>query len=291
LVNHAQGLPKFAMNAFVTSPDLKSVAHQFLFAAEATIPVQGDKPIHITSDTDYPFDESITYRIESSRSFDFYVRIPEWATNGSTVKKDIDNDAVQEETVQADSNSLYKVQIFPGKTSFRITLNAKIRVVPRSNNAVAIYRGALLYAMEIPHKAKTGPPRHFAEWTPLPDDAKYSQAIRDVEYTPTADWQVAIDPSQARFNRVATKGNLPNPVFESGAPPVSIKVAGSKISNWPLEGDCAGLPPSNPSVTGKPFAIKLVPFASAKLHISEFPVVKLANVDLEEAQGSSCTLM
>lgn len=282
------------MNAFVASPDLKSIAHQFLFAAEATIPVQGDKPIHITSDTHYPFDETITYRIESSRSFDFYVRIPEWATEGSTVKKDLDNDSAQEETVQVDSNNLYKVPIFPGTTAFRFTLNAKIRVVPRSNNAVAIYRGALLYAMEIPHKAKTGPPRHFAEWTPLPEDAKYSQAIRDVEYTPTADWQVAIDPSQAHFHRVAIKGgNLPNPVFESGAPPVSITAAGSKILNWPLEGDCAGLPPSNPAVTGKPFAVKLVPFASAKLHISEFPVVELANVDLEKAhsQGTSCTLM
>lgn len=281
------------MNAFVASPDFKSIAHQFLFAAEATISIPGEKPIHITSDTHYPFDESITYRIESSRSFDFYVRIPEWAADGSTVKKDLDNDTVQEEKVQADSNSLYKVPISPGRTSFRITLDAKIRVVPRSNNAVAIYRGALLYAMEIPHKAKTGPPRHFAEWTPLPEDDKYSPWTRDVEYTPTGDWQVAIDPSQAHFDRTTIKGDLPNPVFESGAPPVSITVAGTKIINWPLDDDCAGLPPSNPSPTGKPFAVRLVPFASAKLHISEFPVVKLAKVDVKKAhsQGSGCTLM
>jgi Beta-L-arabinofuranosidase, GH127 len=280
------------MNAFVASPDLRFIAHQFLVPAEVTIPVTGSKPIHIISDTHYPFDEKLGYKIETDRAFDFYIRIPEWATKGTTIDRTSNNEEVMEETIEVDTSNLYKVAITPGTTAFTVTLNAEIRVVPRPNNAVAIYRGALLYAMEIPHKKKVGPPTHFAEWKPLPD-AAYSPKLCDVEYRPTEDWRVAIDPSQLHFHRSEVKGNLPNPVFASGAPPVYISVVGTKISNWPLEGDCAGLPPANPAATGKPFGVKLVPFASAKLHISEFPVVDLTKgkVNLKSHRPRHCVLM
>ncbi|OKL64613.1 hypothetical protein UA08_00565 [Talaromyces atroroseus] len=294
LVNHSQALPKFAMNAFVASPDLRFIAHQFLVPAEAKIPVTGRRPIYIISETHYPFDEKLSYEVETDQAFEFYIRVPEWATKGTTINRASGNEETKEETIEVDANNLYKIAIAPGKTAFTITLNAEIRVVPRPNNAVAIYRGALLYAMEIPHKAKVGPPTHFAERKPLPD-AEYSPKLCDVEYTPTADWRVAIDPSQMHFHRSEVKGNLPNPVFASGAPPVSINVAGTKISNWELEGDCAGLPPANPAATGKPFGVKLVPFASAKLHISEFPVVDLSKdkVNLQSRRPSHghCVLM
>lgn len=278
------------MNAFVASPDLGYIAHQFLVPAEIKIPYQDENPIHIISETHYPFDEKITYKIESSRGFDFYVRVPEWATEGSTVNRDLNNQEMKEEAVKVDDHNLYKISIAPGKITFRITLNAAIRVVPRPNNAVAIYRGALLYAMEISHKAKSGPPTHFAEWKPL-RDADYSSKLRDVEYTPTTDWQVAIDPSQMHFERSDVRDELPNPIFASGAPPVSIAVAGTKISNWELEGDCAGLPPAHPHPTGKPFTVKLVPFASAKLHISEFPVINLKKVKRQSHKSGHCELM
>lgn len=284
-------MPKFAMNAFVASADMKSICHQFLVPAEVTIPIERDQKIHVVSETHYPFDETIIYHIETPRSFDFYVRIPEWARTGTTVNTALDSEDVRDESVEVDANSLFKFAVPKGKTSFRLTLNATIRVVPRPNNAVAIYRGALLYAMEIPHKAKVGPPTHFSEWRPLPD-ADYSSKLRDVEYIPTADWQVAIDPSQASFHRSKVTGDLPNPIFESGAPPVSITVAATKISNWKLEGDCAGLPPADPHATGKPFAVKLVPFASAKLHISEFPVVNLKRIELGQQEKSGhCIVM
>jgi hypothetical protein len=268
------------MNIFVASQDHRSILHQYLVAAEVVIPVKNERPVTIISETHYPFDERIHYTIRSDRKFDFYIRIPEWVGAGSTITKDTQYPAARE-PLTMESPGLSKIVILPGHSTFSISLTTQIRVVSRPNNSVAIYRGALLFALEIPHQTKESSPQGE------PEDVKYPPQVRDVEYTPTGDWQVAIDPSQTLFHREETEGHLANPIFASGAPPVSITVAASKISNWALEGDCAGLPPSNPAPVGKPFAVRLVPFASAKLHIADFPVLKLGYVDLENIETPS----
>ena len=57
--------------------------------------------------------------------------------------------------------------------------------------------------------------------------------------------------------------------------PVVLKVQGIRIPGWGLKDNSAADPPLSPlAVDGEAVELELVPYGSAKLRITEFPVVK-----------------
>ncbi len=91
---------------------------------------------------------------------------------------------------------------------------------------------------------------------------------------------MAIDPAQIRVVRgEKAEESLPNPIWQLGAPPVELRVAAIEI-DWPLAYDSPASPPANPTVVGKPFAARFVPYASAKLHMAHLPALTLPTVNL-----------
>lgn len=268
-VNHPQALPKFLVATFVRKGN-SGLVHQFLIPASTTLHIAGGTS-SIRCDTKYPFGQVLDYMIKSTTSWDFYIRVPGWATASSTIQI---NGRTQ--ALSPDLNGLHKVRIRLGSTFISVSLGIEVRIVPQANNTVAVYRGALLYALDIEYNISSTTPLNWTDRADLPFSETDPRA-QDHKYLPMSpdSWAVAIDVSQITVHdNSANQKKLPNPIFVRGAPPVYLEVAASKIV-WALDKGTAGLPPDNPVLVGDPFLARLVPFGSAKLHMAQLPLISL----------------
>ena len=221
--------------------------------------------ISIMCDTSYPSSNSLSYTITSTGPFTLSIRIPSWASSNSTVSFDLG--ASHGKPLTTDTNSVFSTPIRKGVTHLTITLSDSIRVVSKPNNAIAIYRGALLYALSTPYTIISTQPLNWTDRTPLPNTTTDPRSMDHI-ITPNDPnfWSIGIDPSQLAFNCSDNEGDI------------WINAAASKIE-WAVVGDTPDLPPSVPTVVGDPFIVRLVPFGKAKLHMAEVPSISLAKVD------------
>ncbi|KAI0351383.1 hypothetical protein OH77DRAFT_951052 [Trametes cingulata] len=256
-VNHPQGWPKFISNAFVTTPDLKSLVHVYLgpFSVNTTL-ADGNK-VAVTVDTLYPFGDTLETTIRADKPFTYHVRIPGWVSKGTIA---INGAAVK---ALSPSNGLQAVSVKAGTTKFTLDLPADITIEARPHGSVAVHRGPLHYAYDIARSQKV-----------LAQNAQQPLAV-DLEFDATAPWQYAIDPSSLTFHRGSpVGGKLPSPIFDSGLPPYTITATACPI-DWAVAGDTfAAAPPTNPACTGPATNITLWPYGATKLRIGEFPTFK-----------------
>lgn len=254
-VNHPQGWPKFVTNSFVTTPDGESLVHVYLgpFSTSQTLS-NGSNPVSVSVDTLYPFSDTLTTTINAEKAFTYYVRVPSWVTNGTISMNG------GEATALSPSNGLQAVKASAGTTQFVLDLPADITIESRPNNSVAVHRGPLHYAYDIPRNE-----------TVLTRNALESRAV-DLQFEATGTWQYAIDPTTLKFNNNPPQdGTLPSPVFDNGLPPFTITASACEI-DWAIAGSTfASAPPENVSCTGNATEITLWPFGATKLRIGEFP--------------------
>jgi DUF1680 family protein len=256
-VNHPQGWPKFVSNAFLTTPDQKSLVHLYLGPFSTKVTLASSNQVTATVDTLYPFSDTLTTTVTASKAFTYYVRIPGWVTGGT-----ISINQGKAQPVQP-VNGLHAVSIAAGTTKFTLNLPAPITIESRPHGSVAVHRGPLHYALDIAHNQ-----------TVLKRNSQQPLAV-DLEFDATAAWQYAIDPSTVKFSTTASSSTkLPSPIFDSGKPPLIITATACPIA-WSIAGNTfAAQPPTSPACTGAETTVTLRPYGSTKLRIGELPVFK-----------------
>ena len=250
--------------------------------------------VNVQCNTQYPFDSDFDYTIVASGSFDFYIRVPDWydpSSSSITVNG-------KSASISPDSQTgMTTVSIPEGTTYMSYVLKApSVRVVPRANSSVAIYHGALLYALDVGQSTVTLAPdstiKNFAHGLSTPQVNPKGGSLpspppqaHDYNITNTQPWNIAIDTSTLKFhsdsNNSLTNGNLPNPLWTPGGPPTYITAQGCQI-DWPLfRGVPAPVPlPANGTrkCTGPAMNITLRPYGSLKIHMAELPTVNLTSL-------------
>ncbi|KAL7280331.1 hypothetical protein ACG7TL_005248 [Trametes sanguinea] len=263
-VNHPQGWPKFISNAFVTTPDQKSLVHVYLGPFNVNLTLANNNKVSVAVDTLYPFSDSLATTITAEKDFTYYVRIPSWVSKGTIAINGAKAKAV------SPSNGLQAVPVKAGTTKFTLNLPSDITIgaaaasKSRPHSSVAVHRGPLHYAFDIARSQKV-----------LQQNAQQPLA-KDLEFDATGTWQLALgNPKTFVFNGGAPEGgNLPSPVFDSGLPPFTITAQACPIE-WGVAGDTfAASPPENPECAGPVQNITLWPFGATKLRIGEFPTFK-----------------
>ncbi|KAI0890090.1 uncharacterized protein GGS22DRAFT_149973 [Annulohypoxylon maeteangense] len=315
-VNHPQAYPKFLANSFATTDGKAGLAHLFLVpgTVAATLGNNGENNVvQASANTTYPFGHTITYTVTADQPVDFYIRIPTWVNiSRSTIDISSPTSTTSSLTLSAAASSaktsarpigpweqgLLPLGLPAGSSTLSLRLSTTPRIVPRANNTVALYYGALLYALAIEHDIEDRDPVAYRTEEILPANTTDPEGrTRDHFYTPKAGarWNVAIDPSQIRVVRKAENGSfvehntddilevsedeVGNPVWDLGGPPVELRVAGVEI-DWPIVLDTAADPGTfDVKPTGKPFSARFVPYGSSKLHMALLPVVELDDVD------------
>jgi len=221
--------------------------------------------VSIICDNSYPLSNILSYSITSTGPFTLSIRIPSWASSNSTIS--FNSSLSNTKSLAKDANSIFSTLINKGVTSLIINLSTSIRVVSKPNNAVAIYHGALLYALSTPYTITSTAPLNWTDRKPLPNTTTDPRSMDHI-ITPNDSnfWSIAIDPSQLVFHSGGDEGDI------------WINAAASKI-DWAVIGDTPDLPPSVPVVVGDPFVVQLVPFGKAKLHMAELPAVSLTKIN------------
>jgi DUF1680 family protein len=260
-VNHPQGFPKFIANAFVMSPDKKSLTQIYMGPLNVKTTLSGlGATVSIAVDTNYPFSDNVKTTITTDKAFTFYVRVPTWINKQASIK--VGSAAATAFTPDA-TTKLQKVSVPAGTTVISQVFSADITIENRLHGSVAIHRGPFNYALDLPKTSKK-------IRTIYPAEPRAS----DYQYDVTSDWSYAIDTSTLSFHAAPANTTLKSPIFDSGASPLSISVQGCRV-NWSLAGTTfASSPPEKPACVGNKMTLSLVPYGATKLRISEFPVIK-----------------
>nr|GAT61416.1 predicted protein [Mycena chlorophos] len=258
-VNHPQGWPKFITNAFLTSADKKSLLHVYLGPFATSVTLANGNTVTANVATLYPFSDTLTTTITAKFAFTYQVRIPSWVVNGTIAINGGMAKAV------APVNGFHSVAIPAGKTTFALDLPAPITTEARLHGSIAVHRGPLHYAFDIPRQSKV-----------LATDAEQPLAT-DLQFSATANWQYAIDPNTLVFSSTPpASGVLPSPIFDSGLTPLKITATACLI-DWAIQAPTfAAVPPTSPTCTGAHTTITLTPYGATKLRIGEFPVFNSA---------------
>lgn len=163
-VNFPQGWPKFIAHSWARADT--GLVHALLSPSvvNTTIPHRGR--VVIECKTDYPFSNQLMYTISAESDIDLFLRFPSWAVQSeSSVSLSIpgESGSASKQTIQADAETgLHRVSIPRGKSTVVYTVASAIRVESRPYDAVSVYRGNVLYSLDVGQSMTSSlPHRHW----------------------------------------------------------------------------------------------------------------------------------
>ena len=280
--NMHQGWPKFVAHLWMATHDQGLAAVAF-GPCQVKAKVADGAEVTVTEETDYPFDGTIRFVLETAGPvrFPLHVRIPAWADGARLTAGGVDVPTTAGRFAVVDR------QWKAGDTAV-LTLPMKLRTETRYNNAVSILRGPLYFALKIGERFekldKIKLNDRFVDLAAMKADPQLHKMAELFEKTPLGDyaihpttpWNYGLIVDRAHPEKSITvetrkPGRVP---FEQAAAAVTLKVKGRAIPEWTLRDNSAGETPISPVVCAEPTVdLELIPYGNTRLRITEFPVI------------------
>ncbi|MHB1354956.1 MAG: beta-L-arabinofuranosidase domain-containing protein [Anaerolineae bacterium] len=250
--NFHQGWPKYIKNLWLAGSDgsLAAVAYAPCRVRQSI----GCVPVEITEETHYPFDGRVNFTIICPQPvcFTLKLRIPGWCHRAVL--------SVEGEVQQPSAGTYAELRReWHTGDEVQLELPMEIQANSRPRNAIAIQRGPLIYVLA---------PQ--AEWHHLDGSKPYD----NWEITPNCPWNyaLAIDPQHPEASMRAETRAVARQPFDVADPPVVLHARARIVPGWKLEQNSAGPLPESPVTSVEPLEdIELLPYAAARLRITEFP--------------------
>ncbi|WP_144712714.1 beta-L-arabinofuranosidase domain-containing protein [Curtobacterium pusillum] len=253
--NLHQGWPKFVSHLWLRDDDgLRVVA----YAPSAVATSVGDDALSIVVDTEYPFDETVTIRVTTDRTVPFALRlrIPTWATEATL---SVGGEPV---AIVAEDGYVTLTRDWSSAGDVVLVLPMRARVVRRERQAAAVRLGPLTMVYSpgerwVSHDGAPG----IGEWEVHPRGS-WNWALSDLR--DAAEWRV-------------TRGPVPDAPWslrDRKRAAVVLHAPGARATEWRTAGAQADVPPPSPVLDhGPDDDLRLVPYGSARLRVTEFPVI------------------
>eukprot|EP01051_Picozoa_sp_SAG22_P002134 SAG22_NODE_93_length_20834_cov_27.179503_12_plen_294_part_00 len=203
--------------------------------------------------TGYPFDETVTFTIDSSAAFDFHMRIPAWCEGATAATNTAAAATGHRDGVELlPAGAMALLALPAGKSTVTLTLPLKIRVSRRpayaldantslDTNAANIYRGPVLYALARDFVLDHSKPYDDAAGL-LPVGQAHGQ---DNYLLGTGNWSFAVrlsDDTKPEADLVwVPTPNVPSPpkgqgIFSAYLAPGHIRAKAQVLTDWPYIG-------------------------------------------------------
>jgi uncharacterized protein len=266
--NMHQGWPKFVAHLWMATADEGLVATSWA-PCRVTARLR-DVPVTVQVDTDYPFRDAVRLVVTPSAPvrFPLLLRVPAWADQ-ATVRVGSD----REQSMAP--GALHRLEReWTGPTELSLRLPMRAAATTRYNEAVAVERGPLVYALKIGE-----------EWTRVNADKPHREVPHaDYEVRPVTPWNFGLILDERRPGESVTFEDRPvgpRPFSPDGAGVIATARA-RRIPAWKLVQGWAGeLSPADVawSDRAKPISdqpvetVTLIPYGCTNIRITEFPKI------------------
>ena len=275
--NHSQGWPYYSENLMYATND-NGVAAVIYSACEAKVKVADGKLVTIAEDSNYPFDDTITFTVNMAKKkdsveFPFYLRIPTWTKN---VEVTVNGDVVTGPITPGKYLQLSRVWKNGDKVVVKFPMHLKTRTWLVNKNSVSVDYGPLTLSLKIKEDYKKVDPTKTAigdsHWQATADASQWPTT----EIYPASPWNYALCTGGDFLNSIEiVKKSWPtdNFPFTLESVPLEFKAKGVKVPSWTIDetGLCGVLPSETAERSDEVENITLVPMGAARLRISAFP--------------------
>ncbi|MES2658113.1 MAG: beta-L-arabinofuranosidase domain-containing protein [Verrucomicrobiota bacterium] len=257
--NFHQGWPKFVQNMWAAAPD-GGLAVLAYGPSVVSINI-GKSPVTITETTDYPFGETVSFKmtVEKEIAFPLSLRIPGWCGAAEVTVNGQKMPAVK-------AGEFAKIsRTWKSGDEVKLTLPMPLQAHSGINNSISISRGPLVYSYGI-----------------AGDEKAFEQAAKpgfeSFEIRPTAAWNygLVLDPANPSASIEVKSGKIGDHPFTRSETPVTLVARAKKVPRWTIAkgGLVAYDPPVSPVASDDPEEeITLVPFGAGMLRITSFPII------------------
>ena len=253
------GWPYFVKSMWAATAD-NGLAAMAYGPSSVTAKVENGVEITIKEDTNYPFDEILTFKLTTPKTvaFPLKLRIPGWCKSPEVkVNGEIKTGVL--------AGEFYTInRTWSNSDIVTLSLPMHIQVNDEVNNSVSIQRGPMVYSLKIDEN-----------WTVRSD---FGNGFSESEVTPNSPWNYAliIDKKNPEATIQINKKTMPENPFVQSTAPVTMKIIARKVPNWDysFNGIIATDPPFGPIDTTEPIeTVTLVPYGSGWLRVTALPIV------------------
>lgn len=259
--NAAFGWPYFSEHLWMATRD-NGLAAVMYAPSQVTAKVAAGTEVKLTETTAYPFDESMSIAVSTSKAvrFPLTLRIPGWCADPSVT---VNGKAL---VVPKDARGWLVIdRTWAANDIIRLSLPSPIRVkVWKDNrNTVSVSRGPLTYSLKIgEHWVRNGGTDEFPAQEVFPTTAWNYGLVLNTQ-RPEQSFQVVKNPK------------LASQPFTADDAPITLRAIGRRIPQWTQEPNgMVGEVQPGPVESEQPAEqITLIPMGAAHLRISSFPQI------------------
>jgi hypothetical protein len=260
--NVSHGWPYYAEELWLATAD-HGLCASLYSSSEVSAKVGDGVLVRISEGTDYPFADSVEFKISAERAthFPLYLRIPRWCSDPQI---SVNGRKTKVKAGPLEYVAIDRMWTDNDRVQLRLPMHLSIRTWEKNNRSVSVDYGPLSFSLKIGERWQGyGPNKDWPEY----------------EVFPTSPWNYGLvleagSPAKS-FKVIRHTGPLPTQPFTPETAPIELQAHARKIPTWKQDGyGMVGKLQASPVKSDEPVeTVSLIPMGAARLRITSFPVI------------------